>query len=69
MEGMSFQKIISDLIEIGMTQEEIASAVGSGQTYISDLYRGRRTEPGYHLGLRLTQLHRRRKGRALKQIA
>jgi transcriptional regulator with XRE-family HTH domain len=57
---MDWQKIISDLQEAGLTQQQIAKECMTGQSHISSLARGKRLEPRHSLGERLLQLHRDR---------
>ena len=67
---MNFRTLISDLIGSGLTQAQIAAAVGGGcrQSTISDLHRGVIKEPTYSRGLKLVGLHRRVM-RRIKKVA
>jgi predicted transcriptional regulator len=59
MEGMSFQTILTELIDAGLTQSAIAKSVGaSSPGQIWDLLSGRKVEPRYSLGKRIVELHR-----------
>lgn len=53
-----FSKIVYDLIGCGYTQTSLAKLVGTCQTNISELLRGR--EPKYYLGKRLVELHEKK---------
>jgi transcriptional regulator with XRE-family HTH domain len=57
---MNWPSLIKDIIGSGMTQAQIAERVGTGQSHISELYRGGRKQPGWALGDRLLALHRER---------
>jgi transcriptional regulator with XRE-family HTH domain len=54
---MNFKIIISNLMESGLTQHEIAAAAGSSQAHISCLLSGRRKQPNWALGDALLRLH------------
>ena len=53
---MDWKIIIQELQELGLTQQQIADACGTGQSHISCLARGARTEPRHSLGERLLSL-------------
>lgn len=57
---MNWQKIIKDLLEAGLTQKQVAEAVGCGQPHISDILRGRRPvrSLSWDIGQALIDLHR-----------
>ncbi|MDR2365838.1 MAG: hypothetical protein LBD68_08315 [Zoogloeaceae bacterium] len=54
---MDFKTIISEILEKGWTQREIAIAVNSVQAHISCLLSGKRKTPGWTLGDALLRLH------------
>ena len=59
---MDFQKIVTEILETGMTQTELAKRCGHGTTqgHISAIYTGRRGDKvGYQLGDALVKIHRR----------
>jgi len=59
---MDFQKLVTDILETGMTQTELARRCGNGTTqgHISAIYTGRRGDKiGYRLGDALVKIHRR----------
>jgi len=56
---MNWKNLIADLMDSGMTQAEIADACLTSQGHISDLYRGARLQPGWALGDRIRNLHRK----------
>ncbi len=59
---MDFQKIVTEILETGMTQTELAKRCGHGTTqgHISAIYTGRRGDSvGYVLGDALVKIHRR----------
>lgn len=58
---MNWQQMISDLLDSGMQQQQLAEKLDCSQTYISDLYndkRGKRVS--YELGIKIIKLHKRR---------
>jgi predicted transcriptional regulator len=60
---MNWKTTIQDLIESGLTQNQIAEMAETGQSHISSLLRGDRKQPGWSLGDRLLSLHRERCGK------
>lgn len=54
---MDWKKLIGDLLQAGMTQQEIADRCGSKQSTISEIYRGDTADPRYALGEKLKKLH------------
>lgn len=59
---MDFQKLVTEILETGMTQTELAKRCGHGTTqgHISAIYTGRRGDSvGYVLGDALVKIHRR----------
>ncbi len=67
--GMDWKKLIGDIIASGLTQAEIAKRCQTGQSYISELSRGVRTQPSWVIGERLRTLHRGRAKRQIKDAA
>lgn len=57
---MDWKKLISDLTEAGVKQEEIAAECGVSQTAVSDLNRGATKSPSFDFGSRLVALHKER---------
>jgi transcriptional regulator with XRE-family HTH domain len=53
-------KIITSLLDSGLTQQEIASRVGVAQASISDLKSGKTKQPNWQLGDDLLRLHKQR---------
>lgn len=51
-----WQLIVSDILLV-KTQDELAEQLGVTQGYISHLLVGRRKNPSYSLGIKLTELH------------
>lgn len=56
---MNWTKIIKELIDAEYSQDRIAALCGTGQSYISGLYRGERKCPNYDLGNAILNLHRK----------
>jgi predicted XRE-type DNA-binding protein len=61
--GMSIQTMIDDLLGAGLTQTEIASAIGCQQSYVSKLHRGVVSRVAFDIGTQLTALHKRHRRR------
>jgi predicted XRE-type DNA-binding protein len=57
---MDWQKLISDLVSVGMTQAEIGKSVNLSQPTISDIASGRIQDVRWNSGERLRALHKRR---------
>ncbi len=57
---MNWPQLIADLTAAGMTQTEIATECGVGQSTVSELLRGTIKSPSYELGSSLVTLHRLR---------
>lgn len=58
---MDFSELIKNLQANGMTQAEIAEAVGSSQGYINNILHGNRGERiGFDLGSKLILLHKKK---------
>lgn len=55
---MRWKSLIADLLEIGMSQKEIADAVGCSQPTICDLANGKQEDTRASIGLALIDLHR-----------
>ena len=58
---MNWQKIIIDLCDSGLTQQEIAAKAGCAQTTVSELASGKTADPRFSLGQRLLAIARKRK--------
>ena len=59
---MDFQKIVTEILDTGMTQTELVKRCGHGTTqgHISAIYTGRRGDKvGYQLGDALVKIHRK----------
>lgn len=59
---MDFQKLVTEILDTGMTQTELAKRCGHGTTqgHISAIYTGWRGDNvGYQLGDALVRIHRR----------
>lgn len=61
MSGMNWTSLIGDLIGWGMTQAEIAAAIGVKQPTISGILSGAQKDMRWQNGERLRELHVRRK--------
>jgi predicted XRE-type DNA-binding protein len=46
----NINEMVQDLISFGMTQKQIASAIGVSQAVVSDIYRGKQKDIGYVRG-------------------
>jgi predicted transcriptional regulator len=58
---MDWQNIIKDLLGSGLTQMELAKALGVSQALIHDIYAGKRAgDPQWRHGQQLIALHKRR---------
>jgi transcriptional regulator with XRE-family HTH domain len=66
---MDWKQLIADLLEAGMTQQEIADRCGSKQTTISEIARGVTADPRYALGEKLRRLHARKLAKRTKTPA
>ena len=66
---MNWQKLITELIESGMTQQEVADAAKCSQAFISDLKAGKRTGCEYSIGAKLVELSVKAKKHTKKQAA
>jgi transcriptional regulator with XRE-family HTH domain len=55
---MDFQKLIAELLEHGMTQNEIGEKAGTRQSTISDIYRKVIKRVEYNVGASLIELHK-----------
>ena len=56
LEGMWNEKL-KDLIRSGMTQNQIADAIGTSQSYISSIYTGARKKISWDFGEKILRLH------------
>jgi transcriptional regulator with XRE-family HTH domain len=57
---MESQDLVLELKRLGMTQVEIASAVGCSQATISDIENGKQKRPSYRMVRALTEVYERR---------
>lgn len=58
---MDIQKIVSELLESGLTQQELADLVPCQQSTISSYLKGTRGKrPSFEIGLRIIDLHKQR---------
>lgn len=58
---INWQKIVIDLLESGMTQQQLASRCGCDQSYISFVKRGEvQGDVRYGIGNALLKLHKQR---------
>lgn len=58
--AVMWKSILTDILQSGMTQTEVALAVGFSQATISDIYRGELDDPRASLGDALRDLYARR---------
>ena len=61
--GMNAQAMIDELLGAGLTQTEIATAIGCQQSYVSKLHRGASSRISFAIGESLTALHKRHRRR------
>lgn len=59
MYGMNWTNLISDLIGLGLTQADIAAAIGVKQPTISGILSGAQKDMRWQNGERLRELHAR----------
>lgn len=59
MRRMNWPQLIQELVASGLTQKQIASEVGCGQSTISDLLRGDAKDPRMSTGTALLSLAER----------
>lgn len=57
---MDWKAIITDLCNSGMTQREVAEAMGGGDSRVSEILSGKIKNLRYELGAILVQLHSER---------
>ena len=62
-----WQKIVSDLLSNGWTQQSLAAEVNCGQTTISDIYQGKTTSPRADLAMALIEVQRASKAPAAQE--
>lgn len=60
MEAIDWPDVISQLNRVGMTQQQIAAECGCGQSSISELAKGKTTEPRAGLAIRVLLLAQQR---------
>ena len=51
-------KYLEDLVALGMTEAQIAAAIGRNQSSVNRMRKGQRTD--YETGVKIEQLHRER---------
>ena len=56
---MDWTKLIADLCGTGMTQPQIATAIGCSQASVSEMANGITKNPKYSIGAALISLHKR----------
>jgi predicted transcriptional regulator len=56
---MDWKKLIDELSDLGVTQQQIAKACGVSQASVSDLKIGNAQQPRYSFGAALVDLHRK----------
>lgn len=61
---MDWSALITQIEDSGLTQKEIAIAIGCSQPYVSQLKSGQRKGPDFTIGQALVELHRNREKRA-----
>lgn len=66
---MDWKRLISELMEAGVTQTKLAELCGTSQSTISDLRRGASESPSWMLGDRLLELHRKTVAAPVTQAA
>lgn len=59
---MDWKKLLSELREVGYTQERIGEHCGVAQTTVSDLARGVTKQPSFDVGFKLISLHQQKCG-------
>jgi hypothetical protein len=59
---MMFAKLIEDLLQVGLTEQQIGSAIGRSQPSVNRMRNGKQ-RPDYEAGARLVELHAERCGR------
>jgi hypothetical protein len=57
MKKTNFRKIIRELVKSGYSDALLAHECGCSQTYITQLSKGHRKQPGYDIGRKLSELH------------
>lgn len=66
MQSIDWRRLIDGLIRSGMTQTQLAAAVGCGQSTINDLLKGRTNEPRASVTLALIGLANTRCGAGIR---
>lgn len=56
---MNWKTLIQQMLDSGKTQAWIATQCGTGQSHISQLYKGKRKQPNWELGNKLIRLNRK----------
>ena len=64
--SVDWQALVGSILESGMTQTQVAEAVGCSQAHISDLLRGTKGKRvGWPLAVRLLELQQQRSAKAI----
>ena len=66
---MDWKKLLSELSDMRVTQQQIATACGVSQASVSDLKVGNAQQPRYAFGVALINLHRKESRKARKEVA
>ncbi|MBN8493225.1 MAG: helix-turn-helix domain-containing protein [Burkholderiales bacterium] len=69
MQQIPWPELIAGLIRSGLTQPQLAEAAGCGQSTISELLRGKTTDPRTSTGLVLLRLAKDRCGIDVETLA
>lgn len=56
---MTWKTYLSAIMDTGLTQTQVADAIGRRQSTISDIYSGKTTDPRSSIGLALISLGKR----------
>lgn len=56
---MNWKKITQELLDSGLTEEELAQKVGSSQSAINRLKKEQTKEPYYEMGFKMIVLHKK----------
>jgi hypothetical protein len=67
--NMTLQQFVADLLEVGLTQVEIAAKCDCAQSTVSAIYRGENKNPGYELGRQIEVLWRKHQSKRRKVAA
>lgn len=69
MPSMDWKTIISELVDEGYTQPQIAAQCGCSQTAISELSTGKTAQPRFDTGHALQQLHKKAMRKRTRRLA